>query len=374
MVHDRASNPGRILVFRIGQLGDTIVALPAFWMLRAAYPAASITLLTNSAPNHVGAVAANDVLPDGLFDNVISYPSNTRGFAALAQRLALANRIRRGRFERAYYLMPRNRTPAQISRDLRFFRLSGIKDVAGVRFHQQNLLEFPIPVPTPETSSEVDFLVEMLRSEGIDPGDKSQDLLRLSKDERQAAARWLCENCLVPDSEIIVAVAPGSNWPSKTWASDRFESVISRLMSQFNIFPVVVGGPQDRTAGDRLIDSWGRGANAAGRLTVRESAALLERCSLFLGNDTGTMHLAAAVGTPCVAVFSAVDWIGKWAPFGGQRNRILRARIDCEGCRLQACPYGNKCLDLVSVDETFAACVDLLSRGSRSDVLAAYQV
>ncbi|MGE3465976.1 MAG: glycosyltransferase family 9 protein, partial [Pyrinomonadaceae bacterium] len=104
---------------------------------------------------------------------------------------------------------------------------------------------------------------------------------------------------------------------------------------------------------------WGVGANAAGRTTVRQSAALLEHCRLYLGNDTGTMHLAASVGTPCVAIFAAIDWPGRWLPFGN-RNVCFRRRVECEGCHTADCFNARKCLDLISAAEVYEACSGIL--------------
>jgi len=363
MGDDRRDKSNRILVFRIGQLGDTVVALPAFWMLRSAYPAASITLLTNAPGKRTGAVGAGDVLPaTGLFDNVITYPSHSGMLAALFSRAALARRLRRQKFERAFYMMPRNRTKDQISRDLRFLRLAGVRSVSGAEFLRQNLLEFPIPVPTPEVISEADFLVSLLNSEGISEVSKPDGLLRISNEERQFAVEWLSNNCKIADGQPIIAVAPGSNWQSKVWEVKRFQSVVGRLILEFNVFPIVVGGCQDMSIGESLVQAWKTGSNAAGKLNVRRSAAVLERCGLFLGNDTGTMHLAAAVQTPCVAVFAAVDWIGKWTPFGSSRNRIFRSHVECEGCHLENCPFGNRCLDLISTEHVYAACAEALKQ------------
>ena len=360
---DRPDRSERILVFRIGQLGDTVVALPAFWMLRSAFPTASLTLLTNSPVKGVGGVAVSDVLPKtGLFDNVITYPSHIGGLVALFSRAALANRLRKEKFDRVFYLMPRNRTVQQIARDSRFLRLAGIRNISGVDFLRQNRLQFPIPVPTPEVSSEADFLVDLLKSEGLVCESVPENLLALSVEEQRFAVEWISNNCGVAHRQPIIAVAPGSNWSSKIWELDRFRSTVNRLISEFDIFPIVVGGPQDSSLGEALIEGWQRGVNAAGKLTVRQSAAVLERCSLFLGNDTGTMHLAAAVKTPCVAVFAAVDWVGKWSPFGGPRNRLFRSRIECEGCHLEICPFGNRCLDIIQVDAVYGACAELLVR------------
>ena len=122
-------------------------------------------------------------------------------------------------------------------------------------------------------------------------------------------------------------------------------------------FRSIFGGAEDREKGDRLIARCKNGVNAAGSLSVRESAALLQDCTLYLGNDTGTMHLAAAVGTPCVAIFAAIDWVGKWTPFG-DNNRVFRKSVECEGCHTPTCFNNHKCLDLVTVDEVYAACAD----------------
>ncbi|HTK37882.1 MAG TPA: glycosyltransferase family 9 protein, partial [Pyrinomonadaceae bacterium] len=91
-------------------------------------------------------------------------------------------------------------------------------------------------------------------------------------------------------------------------------------------------------------------------------AALLHKCTLYLGNDTGTMHLASAVGVPCVAIFSAADRAGQWEPFGNN-NYVLRKRVECEGCGLDICCFQNMCLDLISADEVYAACVGVLEDG-----------
>ena len=95
---------------------------------------------------------------------------------------------------------------------------------------------------------------------------------------------------------------------------------------------------------------------------MRQSAALLDRCKLFVGNDTGTMHLAAAGGLPCVALFSARDEQGKWDPMGGPHH-VIRKSVPCAGCMLVQCVERDRlCLRLIEVDEVVAAAEDLLRR------------
>ena len=355
MENEPGAPPSRILVFRIGHLGDTIVALPAFWALRDAFPNSPITLLSNSDIKNPSYVSARNVLPEtGLFDEWLSYPSGSQGIAARLSRFKLLLEVRRRKYDALFYLMTRNRTGTQIDRDLKFFRLAGIQKFFCIEHIRKNLLESPIPKPVPEIESEAEFLANCLRSEDVEVDENKTDLA-LTEEERSLAEEWMIRSGVINDGRMLIAVAPGSKWESKVWPTERFEKVISQLIVDFGIFPVVIGGSEDREIGRKLIDSWRTGANAAGELSVRQSAALLERCTLYLGNDSGVMHLAAAVGTPCVAVFAAVDWVNRWKPFG-KHNRIFRERVECEGCHSPTCFNSKKCLELVTADQVYEAC------------------
>jgi len=359
----------RILVFRTGHLGDTVVALPAFWTLRRRFPDAQITYLSNADLDNPHYVTGRNVLPaNGLFDSWLTYPNSATGFSKLVELWRLRRRIKAGRFDAVFYLMTRGRTRRQIDRDVRFFKTAGIRRIIGAEYAKDNLLPPVVPVPAPTVRSEADFLLDCLSSEGIEVecGRPGADLL-LTERERARAANWL--QSAVPTQDGFrppVAFAPGSKWESKIWDERRFAEVGARLIEHRGIFPIVFGGEEDREKGDRLLTAWESGANAAGILSVREAAAALEFCSLYVGNDTGTMHLAAAVGTPCVAIFAAIDWPGRWYPFG-TNNRVFRVPVDCEGCQLPVSKNSGKCLEMIGVEEVYAACSEILesSRAQR---------
>ncbi len=341
-------------------MGDTVVALPAFWVLRTNFPSARITLLTNDDTRNPNYVSPVDVLPKtGLIDDSIAYPTNLTWFARAAAFANLCRKIRSRKFDTVFYLMPRIRSDRQIDRDLSFFRMCGIERVIGAEFIRQNSLPAVIPRPTPEVEHEASFMLNLLASENVEVKEDQRltDLL-LTDGERNSALDWFKRAANVAPRRLI-AVAPGSKWRSKVWPEERFADVITKLVSEHNVFPIVFGGSEDSELGSRLIATWGTGVNAAGQLSVRESAAMLESCELYVGNDTGAMHLAAAVGTPCVAVFAAIDWIGRWAPIGA-KNMIFRKRVACEGCLTPDCYNNNECLDLVSVEEVSEACLGIL--------------
>lgn len=355
----------RILVFRIGNLGDALVALPAFSALREAFPSAHIALLTNTGGRNTNHLTARSALPDdGLFDEYIEYPANApRSLSALGR---LIFRLRRGRFDAVVYMMTRNRLPRQVERDVWFFRLSGIARIHGLRHLLANRLDFGIARPLPAVRSEAEFLLDCLASEGLIDGAVRAGLARpvFGPQDLSSADSWLTENCLEASaSDRLIAVAPGSKWESKIWPEDRFRRVVSELIEKAGVFPVVFGGAEDAERGDRLIADWKTGANAAGRLTVKEAAAALGRCRLYLGNDTGTMHLAASAGTRCVAIFAAVDFEGRWHPLG-EGHRVFRHSVPCEGCSSPDCRNDRLCLDMVSEDAVLESCLSILAGGS----------
>lgn len=342
-------------------MGDTLVALPALWELRRAYPDAQLTLLTNSDTRNSNYLSPRSVLEGtGIFDHFLDYPTNLGRIPSFIARLKLLMAIRSIQADVVYYLMPRARTNGQIDRDIRFFSLAGISEVKCVNYFRKNSISGKIPSPTPRIVSESEFLIDCLESEGVTVDrDKLSTELGLSESEQRAGELWLKVNDISPGTTLI-AIGPGSKWESKLWFENRFALVVDRLIREGNVTPIVFGGSEDRERGDRLIKHWGRGGNSAGSLSVRESAALLSKCVMYLGNDTGTMHLAAAVRLPCVAIFAAIDYLGRWEPFGNS-NRIFRKRVECEGCHTPDCFNGHKCLDLISIDEVVLACREILS-------------
>jgi asparagine synthase (glutamine-hydrolysing) len=358
--------PKRVLVFRIGQLGDTIVALPAMWTLRRHFPNAHLALLCDRHPGKRYVLASDLLQGAGIFDEFLSYPVSDLGFILKPGRMAnLLAAIRRRKFDTLVYLAPSNRTIDQVERDRWFFSLGGIKHFIGME-------GFPhLPAKTPDrflepTSSETDLLLKRLSVSGIPVGNGENSLMDLGLGPAEAGqvSNWLAQ--LEPDGDRPwLAIGPGSKMPAKRWPVERFQRVVSLLIDEFGVWPVVFGGSEDRQLGDDLIAAWKRGYNAAGALGLRPAAAALKRSILFLGNDTGTMHMAAAVGVPCVAVFSSRERPGMWFPHG-EGHRVFRSEIECEGCGLVECiERANECLKRISTDEVIEACRETLVLDSR---------
>jgi len=351
----RSSPASRILVYRIGQLGDTIIALPAMWAVRRHFPGAYLALLSDRHHEDEYVLAPSVLPKEGLFDEYIAYDASING-ANPVKMLKVLPRLRQGRFDTLIYLAPRTRTRWQVWRDLVFFRIAGITQFIGhVGFK-------PLPrsapgSPLPYIEHEADHLLKRLACSGIfvpSPGQGCMDL-KLTKIEVEEARKWIKSHVDADHQKRLIAFGPGSKWPSKVWPEDRYRSLGRSVIDEFGLFPIVFGGSEDRELGNRLIAHWNIGINAAGKLTVRQSAAVLSFCELFVGNDTGTMHLAAAVKISCVVAFSAQDWPGRWYPYG-QGHIVLRSAVPCEGCQLRVCNRNLRCLKEIRVEDMLQAC------------------
>lgn len=343
----------RILVFRIGHLGDTLLSLPALRAIRAAHRDASLVLMTNQETAHATVTAWDVLSPAGLFDDVVFFRSPRR----LADVVPLARRIRALKAARLYYLPPLPRTRAQAARDWWFFRVAcGIGDLVGldgtgphpVRDERGALKRLPH-----ESDRLVDWIAPALPAAAIDR--------RATRFEPAAGDRMRAEQMLREAGFAgvrLVVVGPGSKSQATQWPIDRYEEVGRRLLQLHpDVRLLVLGAPHERALAGALCRAWGSAAalNLAGSLTLGQSAAVLERAALYVGNDTGTMHLAASVGTPCIAIFSARDNPGRWEP-AGDGHIVLRHDVPCAGCLLTTCiEHEQACLKAIAVDDVVAA-------------------
>ncbi|HXH70816.1 MAG TPA: glycosyltransferase family 9 protein, partial [Pyrinomonadaceae bacterium] len=247
-------NYKKILIYRIGHLGDTLVSLPAFWTIRKIFPQAHLTLLTNVDAQNSNYIAARNILPEtGLFDDWLFYPNNLSKVNTVLAFLKLFREIRQRKFDCVFYLMTRNRTLYQIRRDVEFFNFAGIKKIFGTDYLSKNLIEEKAEKPLPAIESESDFFLNCLAADGFrfEPGVKPEMLL--DEAEKGFASQWLEKNSGTALRENrLIAVAPGSKWDSKIWAEERFAEVIAELIERNDVFPIVFGGREDREKGNRL--------------------------------------------------------------------------------------------------------------------------
>jgi len=350
----------RVLIHRLGSLGDTVVALPCFHLIARAFPNAERRLLTNF-PVHAKAPAAAAVLgASGLVHGYMRYSAGTRDPLKLVR---LAAEIRRFAPDVVVYLMP-VRPWRAVKRDRMFFRVAGVKRVVGIAGEREMQPRFYAATGLYER--EAVRLARMIAQLGdAKPANLANWDLVLNDAERNAADEALGS---LRGSPLIVC-APGTKMPAKDWGQDKWQALLGAIDARYPGHALaLVGSKEEFDIAEHAARLWtGPWVNRCGRLGPRETWAMLKHAKIFLGPDSGPMHLAASVGTPCVIPFAAVTLPGVWFP-QGNKNQIVYHKTHCAGCRLEQCNVeGHPCLNSISVDE-MAAAVDRAMGGDSGAV------
>jgi heptosyltransferase-3 len=353
----------RILLYRIGSLGDTIIALPAFNKVREVYPDADITLLTNR-PITSKAPALESVLSnDYYYDRVINYPSGTRSPRILfavwreikAQKIDIVINLSTTRILKDLRL-----TKLAVLRDNLFFRSAGISKLIGFPTVKADY-ELAVDLKTGDFEWEAARLARRLETLG--PIDLRSDFywdMHFNDDENSLASTAL-EKCF--PGKPIIAASVGTKRQSNDWENDNWSSFFKRLKLQYADWQLVmVGSPEEADRSDKCIEAWGgTGINLCGKTSPRVSGAVLQKARIFIGHDSGPMHLAAAVGVPIVAIYSARNFPGQWYP-RDNFNKIIYHKTDCAGCGLEVCiVQQKKCILSITVDEVLNAVTETLN-------------
>ncbi len=351
----------RVLIYRLGSLGDMLIALPALHLIARAFPEAERWLLTN-APVHRKAAPAQAVLEGtGLVHGYLRYPVGTRSVGELSR---LWWRIVRFRPEVVVYVAAA-RGVAVARRDTRFFRLCGARQRGGAPLTgglQANFFgaepgsaEARALLESGELESEAARLARNLAELGDarlhDPASWS---LHLDKAEHARAIEAIA--AVLPAPKLL-AVSVGTKVQAKDWGRENWQALLARLAEDLPGWGLLLlGAAEEREVSDFAAACWsaaggGPVVNLCGQLNPRGSAATIARAQLFLGHDSGPMHLAAAVGTPVVAIFAARNIPRQWFPFGAQHS-VVYHRVECAGCGLETClEQRKKCIVSITIDE-----------------------
>ena len=180
----------------------------------------------------------------------------------------------------------------------------------------------------------------------------------------------------------VIGGSVGTMVQSMDWGRENWRALLARVAA---LYPghglLLAGAPEEREASEFAAGGWravagnGLDVNVCGALTPRQSAAAFARSAVFLGHDSGPMHLAACVDTPCVAIFAARNTPRVWFPFGS-RHRVVYHHVDCEGCGLEIClEQRKKCLLSITVDEVLRALAEVLPpREADADTMKGLEV
>ncbi len=334
---------GELIVRRIvlrapNWLGDTVLALPAMAALRTHFASASLTV---AAPPSVAALFREDtgVRPDA----VLMLPASPR-------EVVMA--LREGDFDLGI-LFPNS------FRSAWSLRQAGIPQRWGIARSARGGLLTRRSVRGAAGAHHADYYRNLVRGLGV-PCEDGLPALSASTGSLAAAATLLSRAGVPPDAPLV-GVAPGAAYgQAKQWPPERMAAVMAHLVREHGVTCVVVGAAHDRPS-VRAIESWlrshapeteSRVLDFVGRTDLGSLVGVASRCRVFVSNDSGAMHVAAALGRPVIAMFGPTD---ERATRSLGRGAVLTADVFCRPCHLRDCPIDHRCMKRIDVETVVAA-------------------
>jgi predicted lipopolysaccharide heptosyltransferase III len=334
-----------ILVIKLRYIGDVLLATPVLRALRERFPDVHLAMAVNRGTEDI--VKANPDLTETL---VVE-----RG--GLAAQFRFLQMVRRKNFDCVIDLTDGDRSAV-------LARWTGAPVRIGLNEEHRwrGLLYTTVVRPGPDVTHRVERDLETVRPLGIEPKAGSL-VLRIPPEEEAEAARLLDDivgEKLSAGAKPLIMLQPGARYWFKAWPAERFAELAGRLAERHGCRILVGGDARERSLAE-TIQAGARTpvVSLAGRLTLLQYAAVLKRCALFVGNDNGPMHMAAALGVPVVALFGPSD-PAEWGPRGG-RAEVLYKGLDCRRCFHPTCTRGEEsCMKQIPVGEVLAAAARLL--------------
>ncbi|MGO9089215.1 MAG: lipopolysaccharide heptosyltransferase II [bacterium] len=326
----------RILVRGVNWVGDTVLSYPAVQQLKTLFPKSHLAILI---PSYL--VDLWKTFP--YVDEIIPFQKK-EGIGSIWEDLNLSQSLKERNFDLAV-ILPRSfrsafhiflaRIPIRIgyqSEGRSLFLTQGVrrtKEVLhGHRVHYYRKL--------------------------IEPLGKIEDLPSPKIFLREEDRRWadgVLKDLGISEEKPLIGMNPGATYGlAKCWYPDRFGKLGKRLAEKWQARILLFGKEEERPIADEILHYLGTdGVDLTGKTGLLQLAALLERCTLLVTNDTGTMHMATAVGIPVAALFGSTPPLatGPW----GEGHVVVRRDVPCSPCWKRICPKDHQCMELITVDE-----------------------
>ena len=381
------AQPDRILVRGLNWLGDAVMSTPALLRLREQFPRARITLLT---PEKLRDLWLAGPEPDGggrhhpALDAVITFRAGESLFS-------VSRKLRAGHFDLAVVFpnsprsalevwlanIPRRIGYAQPWRNC-FLTQSIAPRTGAVEMHKRSAAEIktliaetrPDPasrrphrasgIAGPPSAHHLYQYLHLVAALGANP-EPLAPRLAVTPEEIAAIAKKFGLDAASTGGRPLLGLNPGAEYgPAKRWPVERFAAAARELQERAHCLWLIVGGKGDSALAEQVASAFDASGftfhNLCGKTSLRELMALLKSCRALLTNDTGPMHVAAALGTPVVVPFGSTSpgLTGPGLP-GDPRHRLLESGVPCSPCFLRECPIDFRCMNSISVERVVEA-------------------
>ncbi len=341
-------NPKKILLVRTDRIGDVVLTTPAIRAVRHSFPESFLAMMVQ--PYTSGVVKNNPHL-----NEVIIYDKRGK-HKSLWGSFKFIRALIRKEFDLAFIFHPTNRV------NIITF-LAGIPERIGYNKKCGFLLNKKLPGEKFKGEKhELEYNLDVIAARGIPAANKEVEMC-LNREEEDFGTRFLRDNELNKDVPLV-AMQPGASCLSKRWKVERFAEAGKKLRESGPVNFVIIGSNEEGLLLESLKKLLGGKVITAQGLALGDLASILKRSRLFISNDTGPVHIAAAMKTPCIVIFGRKQpglSPRRWRPWG-EEHIILHKDVGCEECLAHNCRKDFQCLKAVSGEEVFQAAKKILER------------
>ncbi|MBI3127307.1 MAG: glycosyltransferase family 9 protein [Candidatus Tectomicrobia bacterium] len=334
----------RVLIIRLGAVGDVVHALPLASAIRDAWPDARIAWAAEPSPSRL--LQGNPDLDEVLTVDTRAWRRKlpAGGFAVMRRDLGAIRRLEADVAIDAQGLLKSGFLAWASGAGTRVgFEHRACREGMNVLFTNRQAL-----LPT-HPHHVVEKNLRLLEPLGIPipPPEARRFPLHERPEERETAEAFLRREGLLGRRPLLV-MHPGAGWPTKRWAPERFAALGDAWREESGGGVLLTWGPSEEASVREVASAMRTGAAVAPETGIREMTALIRRGDCFAGGDTGPTHLAAALGLPCLAVMGPTDPVrnGPWGP----GHKVLHRRLACSDCYGRSCP-DIECLDRIGAEE-----------------------
>ncbi len=348
----------KILVISLAGIGNTLLFTPALRMLRKRFPSAHISAL-------VMFKGAQEILEGNpRLNEIIHWNFIKEG---PFRSLSLLARLRSQRYDISINVYPANRREYNL---ISF--LIGAKLRLAHRYEHLDFLSLGFlnnrRIPESNNRHDVEENIGLLGLLGIREEPLKGLEIFLAEGDRKFAQGWLMKRNLEEDFKVGLHAGSArfKNQAQRRWAKEKFIRLGKILAQKHNAKILIFGGPDEAQTNREICDSLGENGYLVKGTTIKQTAALMERCNLFVTNDSGLMHIAAALSLPTVAIFGPTNpvWVHPWET----RYEIIREDLPCSPCffysvKPLACRYGDfHCIRSVEVEDVLEGIERIMRR------------
>jgi len=332
-------SPKNIIVRMPSWLGDLVMATPVLRSLRQHFPKANITAMCQGAVNQL-------LTHDPNINDIYSFKKPS-GWIHRAKPLEIIETLKKGQYDLGV-LLTNSYSSAY------WFWAGNVENRLGYTKGLRDLL-LNKAVKHPE-NAELEHLVitykALVAPLGI-PVSNDPPKLYISRAEQIHAHHLLKKYGIPYGRAIVVGINPGAAYGSaKCWLPERFKEVTKQLLKNPNVYVVYFGDNSGAALVNDICQNMPeRVVNLAAKTNLRELMALIESCSIFLTNDSGPMHIAAALNKPLLALFGSTSDV-KTGPY--PKGIVIHKHVECSPCFKRVCPIDFRCMTSIGVDEVYS--------------------